>query len=312
MAQSIRIGSRGSQLALWQARHLQQRLEGLGVTAEIEVIHTSGDRILDVPLAAIGGKGLFTKEIEEALYARRVDVAIHSLKDVPAELPPGLLLAAILEREDPRDVLVAREEVSIATLPSGARVGTSSLRRQAQLLRLRPDLEVLTLRGNVDTRLRKLNEGQYDAILLAAAGLRRLERTEGVKEWIPAGQMCPAVGQGALALECREGDAGLRQLLLKLHHLPTAAAVEAERALLRKLEAGCQAPIAAHAWGEPGRLEMRALVAMPDGTGAVETTDRQQPGESAEEFGLRVAAAMIAAGAAEVLARATAAAQKEA
>lgn len=312
MAETIRIGSRGSQLALWQARHLQQRLAALGVAAEIEVIHTSGDKILDVPLAAIGGKGLFTKEIEEALYDRRVDVAIHSLKDVPAELPPGLLLAAFLEREDPRDVLVARKATTIATLPQGARVGTSSLRRQAQLLRLRPDLTVLTLRGNVDTRLRKLNEGQYDAIILAAAGLHRLERTEGVQQWIPVEQMCPAVGQGALALECREDDASLRQLLGKLHHLPTAAAVEAERALLRKLEAGCQAPIAAHASGEPGHLTLRALVALPNGTRIVEAEGQQQSGESTELFGLRIATEMVTAGAADVLAQVAAVAQKEA
>lgn len=312
MAETIRIGSRGSQLALWQARHLQQRLEGLRVTAEIEVIHTSGDKILDVPLAAIGGKGLFTKEIEEALYDGRVDVAIHSLKDVPAQLPPGLLLAAILEREDPRDVLVARAAASLATLPAGARVGTSSLRRQAQLLRLRPDLTVLSLRGNVDTRLRKLNEGQYDAIILAAAGLRRLDRTDGVQQWIAVEEMCPAVGQGALALECREEDTALRELLLKLHHPPTAAAVEAERALLRTLEAGCQAPIAGHATGEPGRLHLRTLVAMPDGTNAVTVQGRQQPGEAAEQFGRRIAQQMLAAGAGDVLAQATAAAQENA
>lgn len=312
MAQTIRIGSRGSQLARWQAQHLRQRLEALGVLAEIEIIHTSGDKILDVPLAAMGGKGLFTKEIEDALYEHRVDVAIHSLKDVPAVLPSGLVLTTFLEREDPRDVLVARAPASIATLPRQARVGTSSLRRQAQLLRLRPDLTVVTLRGNVDTRLRKLSEGQYDAIILAAAGLRRLERTEGVQEWIPIDEMCPAVGQGALALECREQDAELRQLLRPLHHQPTAAAVEAERALLRKLEAGCQAPIAAHATGQPGQLAMRALVAMPDGTHVIQAGGRQHPDESAEQLGLRIAAEMLAAGAAEVLARSAALAQKEA
>jgi hydroxymethylbilane synthase len=289
---ALRIGSRGSELALWQAHHIQAALRQLGADATVTVIHTTGDRILDAPLARFGGKGLFTKEIEDALLAGAIDVAVHSLKDVPSQLPPGLVLGAILAREDPRDALVAGNGITLATLPDDAHIGTSSLRRQAQLLALHPRLRISPLRGNLDTRLRKFSAGEYDALLLACSGLKRLQRTEWIREWIPPDVLLPAVGQGALALEIRTGDAATRARIAPLHHAPTAAAVSAERALLLRLEAGCQAPVAAFAEfndasptaGEAdaittgsarekaneradkrASLHLRALVASPDG-----------------------------------------------
>src|SRR5580698_6731353 len=212
----LRIGSRGSQLALWQANHISTLLRAHSHEVEIEIIHTTGDKITDVPLAQVGakggaGKGIFTKEIEEALAAGRVDLAVHSLKDLPTELPAGFEIAAITEREDPRDAFCSRQFSKIQELPNGARVGTSSLRRQAQLKAIRPDLDVHPLRGNVDTRLRKLGQGEYDAIILASAGLNRLGKTELIKQIIPAQIMCPAAGQGALAIEIREADSATRQ-----------------------------------------------------------------------------------------------------
>jgi hydroxymethylbilane synthase len=260
----IVIGSRGSALALWQARHIAARLEALRVETRIEVIRTTGDKIQDVPLAQVGGKGLFTKEIEEALLARQIDLAVHSLKDVPAELPAGLTLAAFPEREEARDALVG---LSLAELGrSGVRVGTSSLRRSSQLRALHGDLAIETLRGNVDTRLRKLDEGRYDAIVLAAAGLRRLGWQERIRELVPVDIMCPAVGQGALAIETR-GDSGPAwELARKLDHAMTRTAVEAERAFLATLGGGCQVPVGAHATVENGTIRMRAIVASPDGS----------------------------------------------
>src|SRR5580693_10271718 len=224
----IVIGSRGSQLALWQARHVAARLAELGAETRIEIIKTTGDKITDVPLAQVGGKGLFTKEIEEALLDGSADLAVHSLKDLPTELPAGLVLAAIPEREDPHDAMVG---CSLADLRAGATVGTSSLRRAAQLRRLRPDLKVESVRGNVDTRLRKLDEGQYDAIVLAAAGLTRLGWSGRIAEFLEPEVMCPAVGQGALAVETRVGENACQAL----DHAPTRAAVTAERAVLSSL-----------------------------------------------------------------------------
>jgi hydroxymethylbilane synthase len=203
----LRIGSRGSQLALWQANHISALLRARGHEIEIEIIHTTGDKITDVALAKVGTKGMFTKEIEEALAAGRVDLAVHSLKDLPTELPPGFEIAAITKREDPRDAFCSRHYASFQELPQRARVGTSSLRRQAQLKAVRPDLDIHPLRGNVDTRLRKLEQGEYDAIILASAGLKRLGKTQLVKQIIPAEIMCPAAGQGALGIEIRKGDA---------------------------------------------------------------------------------------------------------
>ena len=244
MAQ-LRIGSRGSQLALWQANHISALLCARGHEVQIEIIHTTGDKITDVALAKVGTKGMFTKEIEEALAAGRVDLAVHSLKDLPTELPKGFEIAAITKREDPRDAFCSRHCSKIEDLPRGARVGTSSLRRQAQLKAIRPDLDIHPLRGNVDTRLRKLEQGEYDAIILASAGLRRLGKTELIKQIIPAEIMCPAAGQGALGIEIREGDTATRDLLAFLNDPKARAATTCERALLNRLGGGCQVPIGA-------------------------------------------------------------------
>src|SRR3954468_8871166 len=234
------IASRGSQLALWQAHWVKGQLAALGHESRIEIIKTTGDKITDVPLAKVGTKGLFTKEIEEALLDGRADLAVHSLKDLPTELPEGLVLAAVPPREDPRDAMVGKR---LADLPAGAKVGTSSLRRAAQLRKLRPDLVIESIRGNLDTRLRKLDEGQYDAILLAAAGMKRLGWEARIAEILSPEMMCPAVGQGALAIETRIGFA----LPPVLNHAATHTAVRAERGLLGALGGGCQVPIGAHA-----------------------------------------------------------------
>jgi hydroxymethylbilane synthase len=243
----LRIGSRGSQLALWQANHISALLRARGHDVEIEIIHTTGDKITDVALAKVGTKGMFTKEIEETLAAGRVDLAVHSLKDLPTELSKGFEIAAITKREDPRDAFCSRRYPKIEDLPKGARVGTSSLRRQAQLKAIRPDLDIHPLRGNVDTRLRKLEQGEYDAIILASAGLGRLGKTELVKQIIPAEIMCPAAGQGALGIEIREGDSAIRALLAFLNDSNASAATTCERALLNRLGGGCQVPIGAFA-----------------------------------------------------------------
>src|SRR5580658_2473531 len=234
---TFRIGSRGSQLALWQANHIAALLRARGHEVEIEIIRTTGDNITDVPLAQVGakgglGKGIFTKEIEDALAAGRIDLAVHSLKDLPTELPPGFEIAAITERQDPRDAFCSRSFSSFQELPQGARVGTSSLRRQAQLKAIRPDLDIHPLRGNVDTRLRKLEQGEYDAIILASAGLKRLDKTELIKQIIPAEIMYPAAGQGALGIEIRKGDAVTRERLAFLNDPNARAATTCERALL--------------------------------------------------------------------------------
>jgi hydroxymethylbilane synthase len=258
----IVIGSRGSKLALWQAEHIAEALKALDTEARIEIIKTSGDKIQDVPLSQVGGKALFTKEIDEALLSGAIDLAVHSMKDVPTGLPQGLTIAAIPEREEPRDALIG---CSLADLKNGARIGTSSLRRQAQLLAYRQQLEIQVLRGNVDTRLRKLDEGQYDAIVLAAAGLRRLGWQDRIRELIPVETMCPAVGQGALAIETRDDGGAAYELVRKLDHPETRIAVTAERAMLEKLGGGCQVPIGGYAFIDKGVIHMRAIVASPDG-----------------------------------------------
>ena len=259
----ITIGSRGSQLALWQANHIAACLRQLGVETRLEIIKTTGDKIQDVPLAQVGGKGLFTKEIEEALLSGAIDLAVHSLKDMPVDLPSGLTLAAIPEREEPRDALIG------ASLRDGATVGTSSLRRSAQLHALGRGIKIEMLRGNVDTRLRKLDEGKYDAIVLAAAGLRRLGWQDRIRELIPIDVMCPAVGQGALAIETREDGGPAQQIARKLNHEPSRIAVTAERALLAVLGGGCQVPIGAHATVDGSAIYLRAIVASPDGARVV-------------------------------------------
>jgi hydroxymethylbilane synthase len=267
----LRIGTRGSQLALWQANHISALLRARGHEVEIEIIHTTGDKITDVPLAQLGtksglGKGIFTKEIEEALAAGRVDLAVHSLKDLPTELPPGFEITAITERQDPRDAFCSQLYSKIEDLPHRARVGTSSLRRQAQLKAIRSDLDIHPLRGNVDTRLRKLEQGEYDAIILAFAGLKRLGKTELIRQIIPAEIMCPAAGQGALGIEIREGDSPTRQQLAFLNDHAARAATTCERALLNRLGGGCQVPIGAFAEIRNAKLHLEAIVADPDGS----------------------------------------------
>ncbi len=256
------IASRGSQLALWQAHWVEGQLAQAGHASQIEIIKTTGDKITDVPLAKVGTKGLFTKEIEEALLDGRADLAVHSLKDLPTELPPGLILAGVPRREDARDAIVGRR---LDELSQGAKVGTSSLRRAAQLRKLRPDLVIESVRGNLDTRLRKLDEGRYDAIVLAAAGLNRLGWGGRIAELLAPEVMCPAVGQGALALESRETGAG-RDACAALNHADTHAAVAAERGVLAALGGGCQVPIGAYATVADGRLRLMAVVVSPDGS----------------------------------------------
>ncbi len=257
------IGSRGSKLALWQAHWVKAQLESRGRPCRIEIIQTTGDRITDVPLAKVGSKGLFTKEIEEALLDGRVDLAVHSSKDMPTELPEGLTLSAFPVREDPRDAMVGS---TLAALPAAARVGSSSLRRAAQLKALRPDLDIQNIRGNVDTRLRKLDEGQYDAILLACAGLRRLGWAERITEALPVDTMCPAVGQGALAIETRTDGAAGHQAAAELDDPRTRLCVSAERAMLGAMGGGCQVPLGAYATLlDTGHLQINAVVVSPDG-----------------------------------------------
>ncbi|HWY54596.1 MAG TPA: hydroxymethylbilane synthase [Terriglobales bacterium] len=280
----LRIGSRGSQLALWQAHHISALLRDRGHEVELEIIKTTGDKITDVALAKVGTKGMFTKEIEEALAEGSIDLAVHSLKDLPTELSPGFEIAAITTRENPRDVFCSLKYESIEDLPRGARVGTSSLRRQAQLKAVRPDLDIHPLRGNVDTRLRKLEAGEYDAIILAAAGLNRLGKTQLVRQVISAEIMCPAAGQGALGIEIRAGDAVTRQHLSFLDDAAARATTTCERALLNKLGGGCQVPIGAFAEVRNGRLHLEAIVADPDGSKVLresrDGTDPVQLGES--------------------------------
>ncbi|HYL14786.1 MAG TPA: hydroxymethylbilane synthase [Terriglobales bacterium] len=282
----LRIGSRGSQLALWQANHIADLLRERGHEVELEIIKTTGDKITDVALAKVGTKGMFTKEIEEALAAGRVDLAVHSLKDLPTEVPPGFEIAAITKRENPRDVFVSKKYSHIEDLPRGARVGTSSLRRQAQLKALRADLEVHPLRGNVDTRLRKLESGEYDAIILAAAGVTRLGLTALVKQVIPAQTMCPAAGQGALGIEIRKGDLAIRQHLAFLDDAAARVTTTCERALLNQLGGGCQVPIGAFAEVRKDCLHLEAVVARPDGSQVLrESRDGNDPQELGHEVG---------------------------
>lgn len=289
----LRIGSRGSQLALWQANHIAALLRERGHQTEIEIIKTTGDKILDVALAKVGTKGMFTKEIEEALAEGRVDLAVHSLKDLPTELPQGFEIAAITRRENAQDVFCSTRYGSMAELPKGARVGTSSLRRQAQLKAIRPDLEIHPLRGNVDTRLRKLAEGEYDAVILAAAGLSRLGKTELVKQVIPKDVICPAAGQGALGIEIRAGDAATRPYLTFLDDADARAATTCERALLNTLGGGCQVPIGAAAEVRTGRLHLDAIVANPDGSKILRES---RDGDDPEKLGREVGESLLRSG----------------
>lgn len=286
---SLVIGTRGSKLALVQTEMIRAALRAAhpGLEVGVETITTRGDVILDRPLSAIGDKGLFVTEIEDALRAGRVDLAVHSAKDLPSELPPDMTLAACPPREDPRDALLSREGHTLADLPTGARVGTSSLRRTCQLRLLRPDLEIVDLRGNVDTRLRKLHEGQYDAIVLAAAGLRRLGLAEHVTEWLSPEQMLPAVAQGSLGIEARAGDAATQALLDALDDRTTHLAVAAERAFLARIGGGCQVPVAALASLEGGTLHLSGLIGARDGR----AVRGQRSGPCVEPFALGAALA---------------------
>ena len=294
----LRIGSRGSQLALWQASHIASLLGGQGHEVEIEVIHTTGDKITDVALAKVGAKGIFTKEIEEALADGRIHLAVHSLKDLPTELAPQFEIAAIPKREDPRDAFCSVKYSAIRALPEGARVGTSSLRREAQLRSVRPDLVVNPVRGNVETRLRKLESGEYDAIILASAGLRRLGKIEHIRQVLPVDVMCPAAGQGALGIEARAGDGVVREALLFLDDAPARAETSCERALLGGLGGGCQVPIGANATWHDGKLHLDALVASPDGKSLLrESLDGTHP----EQLGRQVARKLLARGGAAIL-----------
>ena len=297
MAQ-LRIGSRGSQLALWQANHIAALLRERGHGVEIEIIRTTGDKITDVALAQVGAKGMFTKEIEEALAENRVDLAVHSLKDLPTESAPGFDIAAITQRQDARDAFCSRRYESIDHLPDGARVGTSSMRRHAQLKALRPDLEIHPLRGNVDTRLRKLEAGEYDAVILAAAGLHRLGMADLIRQIIPADLMCPAAGQGALGIEIRTGDTMTAQHLEFLDDLAARAATTCERALLTKLGGGCQVPIGALAEMHDGELHLDAIVARPDGSKILRESG---DGEDPVRLGETVGEVLLAHGADEIL-----------
>jgi hydroxymethylbilane synthase len=292
------IGSRGSQLALWQANWVKAQLEDLGEECRIEIIHTTGDKITDVALSKVGTKGLFTKEIEEALLDRSIDLAVHSLKDMPTDVPAGLTLAAFPVREDPRDAIIGR---ALADLPPGARVGTSSLRRSAQLRARRPDLKSENIRGNVDTRLRKLDEGQYDAILLASAGLRRLGWQDRIAELLDPEVMCPAVGQGALAVETRDDGGHAHEICRRLDNEQTRICVTAERSLLATLGGGCQVPIGAlvEQVSRPVLL-LQAVVVSPDGTQLIRKSATGAPADAAA-LGRTLAEQLLSSGARAIL-----------
>jgi len=299
----LRIGTRGSPLALWQAEWVKSQLLGgqQELIVELVIIKTTGDKILDVPLAKVGGKGLFVKEIEEALLDGRADLAVHSVKDMPAELPEGLHLAAMPPREDPRDALISKNGAGLDKLPHGARVGTSSLRRAAQLLHLRPDLRIETLRGNVDTRLRKLESEGFDAIVLAAAGLKRMELSQVISEYLEPERILPAVGQGALGIETRTGDVFTNEMVESLVHQQTVTTVRAERAFLKRLEGGCQVPIGAYATLEGESLIITGMVADLKGVRLIRKEmggDARQP----EVVGRRLAEVVLESGGGEILA----------
>jgi hydroxymethylbilane synthase len=302
--ETITIGTRGSQLALWQANWIKDALGSRHPTLSIEltIIKTKGDKILDVPLAKVGGKGLFVKEIEEALLDGRIDLAVHSMKDMPADIPAGLCIGAIPEREDPRDVLITRNGLPLDQLQQGARVGTSSLRRSAQLLHLRPDLSIVPLRGNLDTRLKKLQSESLDAIVLAAAGVRRMGLADRITQLLDKSVMLPAVGQGALCIEIREKDPLIKPMVAALDDQPTRQVVMGERAFLKRLEGGCQVPIAGHGHIDKNGYTLTGLVCDVDGSHQIKQS-RTGPESRNEEIGLELAEALLALGAGEILER---------
>jgi len=296
------IGTRGSKLALWQSEHIKAKVEALtGLPVSLKVIKTTGDKILDVPLAKVGGKGLFTKELEVELMAGTIDLCVHSMKDVPTELPEGLVIAAMPERVDPRDVLVSGAGYDLTTLPEGGRIGTSSLRRVAQVRALRPDLEIVDVRGNLDTRMRKAEEGEVDAVVLAAAGITRMGWAERITSYIPTTQMVSAVGQGAIGIEIREDDEFMLHVMERIGHPETMECVTAERVVMRRLEGGCQVPIGAYARYEDDTLTMDALVGSVDGTHIVREQLCGDPGQP-EALGEAMVERLLALGAGAILA----------
>jgi len=300
---ALRIATRKSPLALWQAEHVGDLLREhhVGLDVELVPMSTQGDKLLDAPLAMVGGKGLFIKELEHALLSARADIAVHSLKDVPVQIPAGLVLPVFLTRADPRDGMISNSYDSMAALPAGARIGTSSLRRKCQLQALRPDLDVVTLRGGVHTRLAKLDAGDFDALILAVAGLQRLGMEKRVREVLEPEVMLPAVGQGVLSIECRAGDSRIESLIAVLDDAGCAARVSAERAMNRELGGGCQVPIAGFAELDGDALQLRGLVASVDGRRVLRAQERG-PLEQAEQTGRRVAADLLSQGASEILA----------
>ncbi len=301
-ANTLRIATRKSPLALWQAEHVAARLRELhsGLAVELVAMTTKGDKILDSPLAKVGGKGLFVKELEQGLLEGRADIAVHSMKDVPVEFPAGLFLPVVLKREDPCDAFVANRYALPEQLPAGARVGTSSLRRQVQLRAARPDLVIVDLRGNVNTRLAKLDAGEYDAIILACAGLKRLGLGARIRARLDPAQSLPAIGQGAIGIECRSDDPAVQALIAPLDHAETHARVRAERALNARLMGGCQVPVAGFATLQGGQLHLRGLVGRPDGSEVLRAEARGAI-EEAEAIGVRVAEDLLAQGAGPIL-----------
>ncbi|MDX7989028.1 hydroxymethylbilane synthase [Xenorhabdus sp. 12] len=300
---TIRIATRQSPLAMWQAQYVQKQLKHFHPELHVELVPmvTRGDVILDTPLAKVGGKGLFVKELELALLEKRADIAVHSMKDVPVEFPDGLGLVTICEREDPRDAFVSVEYASLDELPAGSVVGTSSLRRQCQIRQLRPDLVIRDLRGNVGTRLNKLDNGDYDAIILAAAGLKRLGLEERIRMPLPPELLLPAVGQGAVGIECRLDDMQTRELLAPLNHTRTETCVLAERAMNTRLEGGCQVPIGSYAIWQEDKIWLRALVGAPDGK-VIVRGERVVSPENARQSGIELAEELLEKGARQILA----------
>lgn len=296
------LGTRGSKLALRQSMMVKEMLESAweGLEVELSIIKTTGDKITDVPLARIGGKGLFVKEIEEALLAGSIDLAVHSMKDVPGDLPPGLVIGAVPKREDPRDVMVSGSFKSIASLPEGAVIGTSSLRRTVQIKRLRPDLRIEILRGNLDTRLKKVHDGLFDAVILAAAGIHRMGWQDVITEYLDPHEFIPAVGQGALGIEIRENDTFMFELVSRIHDESTAVAVQAERSFLRELEGGCQVPIGCHCFIENGAIRLVGMIASLDATVMIRDELTGSPDE-AESLGKRLARELRKRGGDEIL-----------
>ena len=299
---TLRIGTRKSQLALWQAEFVRTRLiaHAPGLEVELVKITTQGDKILDRSLATVGGKGLFIKELEQALVERRIDLAVHSTKDVTVTLPEGLHIAVVCEREDPRDAFVSVNHADLYSLPAGARVGTSSLRRQCQLRATHPRLQIIALRGNVNTRLSKLDAGEYDAVILAAAGLKRLGLSERIRTLLDPADSLPAVGQGAICIECRADDVETHALLAPLNHEPTRLCIQAERAMNAHLGGGCQVPIGGYAELEGDRLHLRGLVGEPDGSRLIRGEVRGSA-QDAEQLGVRLADDLLARGAKAIL-----------